>query len=466
MKRMLLHLMTVLVFWLTAVSVDISAYAAEICVQDNIKYAYENQILTISGNGEIGEAPFSEFKDSLETIVIEDGITGISADAFRGYRNVKNVVLPQSLESIGECGFAECSSLENIAVPSKITKICDGTFLSCENLFDVSLPDGILSIGGSAFKNCKKLGYVKIPRSCMYIGDYAFCTCISLENVAFSDNLIGIGASAFHSCILLKSIIVPRSVTTIGARAFADCDSLLSAVFDDGLSYISPFAFYSCEKLKCVTIPASVLYIGRLALGYINYGGYVASDSDFMIHGNNGTAAETYAINNEIMFNGERISGNDGTMSASADVSEDYEVLICEAAGVQCQFRISDREKKTVQYAGYTGADVTTVIIPSTVRFKGITYKVAGIANDAFRNDTMIEKVLIGSNVTDIEDHVFQGCKNLKKIIIDSSKLLSVGNNALKNTPVNLVIKVPSNKMKFYRKLFMNKGNREVRVES
>lgn len=86
------------------------------------------------------------------------------------------------------------------------------------------------------------------------------------------------------------------------------------------------------------------------------------------------------------------------------------------------------------------------------------------ISEHAFYNCSNLKSIAL-SAVTKIGESAFYGCKKLKTITIKSTKLKSVGKNALKNTKSNLVIKVPAKKVAAYKKLFKNKGNKKIVVK-
>lgn len=118
--------------------------------------------------------------------------------------------------------------------------------------------------------------------------------------------------------------------------------------------------------------------------------------------------------------------------------------------------------------------------IPATVKIEGAAFKVTAIGNkaftkckklksvtigknvktigtSAFAGDTALTKVTIGKSVTKIGKAAFSGDKKLKTITIKSSKLKSVGKNAIKGIQKKAVIKVPKKQLKKYKKLFKSK---------
>ena len=108
-----------------------------------------------------------------------------------------------------------------------------------------------------------------------------------------------------------------------------------------------------------------------------------------------------------------------------------------------------------------------TVTIPATVKIDGVSYRVTSIADNAFKNNKKITRVVIGSNIVTIGKNAFYGCKNLKKITIKSEKLTSksIAKNAFRGISKKTVVKVPVSKYKAYKKMLYEKGlNKKVRI--
>lgn len=124
-------------------------------------------------------------------------------------------------------------------------------------------------------------------------------------------------------------------------------------------------------------------------------------------------------------------------------------------------YKVTSTKSKTASF--FSGKkDAKTVSIPKTVKIQGKTYKVTSIDAGAFENNTKITSVTIGSNITKIGSKAFYGCRNLKKITVKSTKLTSVGKNALKGIHKKAVIKVPKSKLSKYKKLFKGKGQQKT----
>ena len=188
-----------------------------------------------------------------------------------------DVVIPDSVTSIGEKAFYDCHRLTSISIPDSVTSIGDGAFEGCRNLTIINIPDSVTHVGESAFSGCKALvnrnGFViirnvlynyegkaksiTIPDNVTSIWDCAFSECSSLTNISIPDSVTSIGDNAFSECESLTSISIPDSVTSIGERAFNDCSSLTSISVPDSVTSIEAPAFTECENLQDFTCPSS-----------------------------------------------------------------------------------------------------------------------------------------------------------------------------------------------------------------
>lgn len=143
----------------------------------------ENGVLTISGSGgmtsytSVKNVPWYSQRDTITGVVIEEGITSIGNNSFRGCEELCEVSLPESLNGIGKYAFRDCVSLEKIVIPDGVLAIQDSAFEGCEALSDVKLGEGLTTIGDEAFVDCVSLTEIKIPKSAEELGGEIFTGC-------------------------------------------------------------------------------------------------------------------------------------------------------------------------------------------------------------------------------------------------------------------------------------------------
>ena len=120
----------------------------------------------------------------------------------------------------------------------------------------------------------------------------------------------------------------------------------------------------------------------------------------------------------------------------------------------------------TVAYVKPAGKKSKSITIATSTVLDGHIFKAVAVSAKACKGCSKLQKVTISKNITSIGKNAFRGCKNLKTIVIKSTKLTSrsIGSNAFKGTHKKLVIKVPKKMLKKYKKFLKKKGNKNVKV--
>ena len=275
------------------------------CGKDIIYRLNDKGILRIEGFGEMYDynsgkpAPWSEYSDSVNTILISEGITRIGTQAFRKMSNVVKIDFPQSLIIIDANAFIGCSKLKYISLYSGLTAIKRYAFggtnlvkctyhgsrkewdaiiiednneplLSCEKVLDqnengegseVENNSAQIIIEGNCGKDIiyrlNDNGTLRIEGSGeMYDynsgkpapwSEYSD----SVNTILISEGITKIGSQAFRKMCNVEKINLPQSLSCIAGNAFIGCSSLKYISFYSGVTVIKRYAFGGTNLVKC-----------------------------------------------------------------------------------------------------------------------------------------------------------------------------------------------------------------------
>ena len=346
--------------------------------------------------------------------------------------SLKTVILSDSVTSIGEWAFYNCSGLTSVTVGNGVTSIDDYTFYNCSGLTSVTIPDSVASIGSGAFNSCSGLTSVTIPDSVTSIGNRAFYNCSGLTSATIGNGVTSIGSEAFRGCNSLESITLPFvgasktardgydevfgyifgyekttsspsvSDATYQYRNGSNCyyyyipASLKTVILSDSVTSIGNQAFYRCYRLTSATIPDSVTSIGSHAfegcggLTSITIGNGVTSIGD--------SAFESCGGLTSIYYTGD-VAGWCG-ITGLGNVTSFSRTLYIGGKKVEGDLVIPNNVTSIGEYAFRGCSGLTSLTIP---------YSVTSIGERAFYNCSGLTSVTIPDSVTSIGSEAFSG---------------------------------------------------------
>lgn len=235
---------------------------------DNLTWALENGVLTITGTGAMTDfdgvsVPWALHKNEIHTVNLDARVTHIGNNAFNGCIKLTNIPMPAALTTIGDNAFNGCSAMTELSIPGTVTAIGDSAFAGCTALTTLSLPNSVTSIGSFAFASCTELAGITLPNNLHTMGTAAFSRCSSLRSIAIPGSLTAIPYQAFNRCYALESIAIGEGVTDIGEYAFTTAQALHTLSLPQSLRTIQFSAFGGCNNLTNVTIPANITSISE-----------------------------------------------------------------------------------------------------------------------------------------------------------------------------------------------------------
>lgn len=223
--------------------------------------ARSGEFMVPDGVEEIAWNAFSY--SQLSSVNISDGVTKIANGAFYESPQLRSVILPASVLSVGESAFYGCSRLQRVDL-SHVRKIGKKAFQDCKAL-EAVIANHLTEVPQSAFESCTSLASVELNAEINSIGEHAFKHCKALTWIELPNELTTINKEAFEDCAL-TSLDLPTGVVTIGERAFKSCKGLTSVSLPDVCAKLNKEAFRECTSLAEINLGEGLLYLGDNAL--------------------------------------------------------------------------------------------------------------------------------------------------------------------------------------------------------
>jgi hypothetical protein len=265
---------------------------------DNLTWNLTDGVLTISGTGAMenyssnSNWPWYSYRESITSVVVEDGVTSLGSFAFDYLVNVTSITLPNTVTQIGWYSIGHCYKLTSITIPASVTYISGYAFSYCEKLsaFNVdqnnsyySSVDGVLFNKDQtqiiSYPIGKEGTHYTIPNTVVSIYDGAFAG-TKLESINMPNGIIEIGGWAFSECMGLISMVLPDQVSYIGTYAFSYCRNLESVTIPMSVTNIANGAFIACDNLKTVTNYSTIPQrVDSACFSYFGGGYYITTST-------------------------------------------------------------------------------------------------------------------------------------------------------------------------------------------
>ncbi len=404
---------------------------------------------------------------SLTSITIPNSLTSIGDSAFSGCSGITSIEIPNSVTSIGDSAFSGCSGITSIEIPNSVTSIGDEAFSGCSGLTSITVQSGntkyhsvdnclietarkiliagcknsviptdgsVTSIGLGAFAGCIGLTSIEIPDSVTCIGEGAFWGCIGLTSItlpfvgnsvkASSDSnyrpfghIFGTGSYeggmvvkqnfVFGNVVCYDNYCIPTSLKSVKITggdlldgAFYNCCGLTSIEILDSVTRIEEDVFWGCSSLTSITIPNSVTNIGQYVFNGCNsliiYCEAASKPSGWNNYWNNSKCPVVWDCKNND-------KANDG-----------YIYIVIDGL----RYGLKDGKATVVRQSKAVSG---SIIIPSSVTYKDVSYSVTSIGDSAFAGCIGLTSIDIPNSVTSIGEYAFSGCTGLTSIEIPDS---------------------------------------------
>ena len=375
---------------------------------------------------------------------LSPAIKTIGSEAFKDNAMLRNLIVPDTLEKIGEKAFYNAiQSMYNCKEVTVTFYFVNGAIsenvLKSQNICYILVGDGISVVGTEAFNNCKSLKTVSLPDTVSTIGDNVFAASNGdivlifrgvdevidnsvcdgkldgvahlivdkgvkkISDSAFSNNpllvdliisdAVTIGNYAFYNDIAINRVTIESQLYSIGNHAFDSCKSIPQVVLPETVREIGSHAFYDCNSMKSINAPVGVAaikeytFFGCASLLDISIPDTVLSVGDYAYYGC--VVAKTLDLSNTLKSIGAY---------AFYNCNQVKEIIL------------PNTLKSIGDYAFRSCSSITEISIPDSVTELG---------NCVFYACTGLEQAEFGFGITRIGNSEFYGCVKFKKLMLN-----------------------------------------------
>lgn len=376
----------------------------------------------------------------VKTVSLPSTLSSLGASAFRECKNLQGIVLPDALKDVAEYSFYGCSNLKTVSFGNQTVSIENNAFENA-GVENVLIPNSVKTIGAGAFQNNSKLKSLVINNASAAIGAFSFFQCGLLEEVDLGNAVYDLGTiitrsadpgRVFYGCKSLKTITLPSTLLKTGKYTFEGCTKLYDVKLPNTMTEIEENAFSSCAITE-IELPSSLTYIGVSAFSN-NPLSSITFPSSLKIIGGHSFANTSLK---EVIIPASVTNMDDGCFRNCESLKkvkvEDANVTLkapfCGCSSLEeVDLGNSLVVLNTAWFSNTHGCfegcvKLTSVHLPNTITdLPGLT----------FANCSSLESIILPNALTSIGEKAFVGCNNLKSIALPNT-LQSIGGNAFAN---------------------------------